>query len=173
MVDISLADMQSALRESVYVTPATADQLRRMSSFDELEYVPRDAAFAASDMTALPLMNRFALLRDFLWTVLLLGLNDDVLEDAEPIHRSSYLEASFNEIAKKFRRFVITFYSVVRGCMLVLAAVNNRDISVWESDLSTFVCVCVCVCFLPIHSGHQVRWTYQPGSHRRKVTQDF
>ena len=32
---------------------------------------------------------------------------------------------------------------------------------------------CVCVCFLPIHSGHQVRWTYQPGSHRRKVTQDF
>ena len=28
-----------------------------------------------------------------------------------------------------------------------------------------------CVCFLPIHSGHQ--WTYQPGSHRRKVTQDF
>ena len=35
------------------------------------------------------------------------------------------------------------------------------------------VCVCVCVCFLPIHSGHQVRWTYQPGSHRRKVTQDL
>ena len=35
------------------------------------------------------------------------------------------------------------------------------------------MCVCVCVCFLPIHSGHQVRWTYQPGSHRRKVTQDF
>ena len=31
-------------------------------------------------------------------------------------------------------------------------------------------CVC-CVYFLPIHSGHQ--WTYQPGSHRRKVTQDF
>ena len=28
----------------------------------------------------------------------------------------------------------------------------------------------MCVCFLPIHSGHQVRWTYQPGSHRRKVT---
>ena len=32
--------------------------------------------------------------------------------------------------------------------------------------------VCV-LCFLPIHSGYQVRWTYQPGSHRRKVTQDF
>ena len=31
---------------------------------------------------------------------------------------------------------------------------------------SICVCVCVCVCFLPIHSGHQVRWTYQPGSHR-------
>ena len=26
----------------------------------------------------------------------------------------------------------------------------------------------VCVCLLPIYSGHQVRWTYQPGSHRRK-----
>ena len=23
--------------------------------------------------------------------------------------------------------------------------------------------MCVCVCFLPINSGHQVRWTYQPG----------
>ena len=23
--------------------------------------------------------------------------------------------------------------------------------------------LCVCVCFLPIHSGHQVRWMYQPG----------
>ena len=33
--------------------------------------------------------------------------------------------------------------------------------------------LCVCVCFLPIHSGHQVRWPYQPGSHRSKVTQDF
>ena len=32
--------------------------------------------------------------------------------------------------------------------------------------------VCVCVCFLPIHYGRQVRWAYQPGSHRRKVTQD-
>ena len=27
------------------------------------------------------------------------------------------------------------------------------------------------MCFLPIHSGLQ--WTYQPGSHRKKVTQDF
>ena len=24
------------------------------------------------------------------------------------------------------------------------------------------------MCFLPIHSGHQVRWTYQPGSRWRK-----
>ena len=23
------------------------------------------------------------------------------------------------------------------------------------------------MCVLPIHSGHQVRWTYQPGSHTR------
>ena len=30
----------------------------------------------------------------------------------------------------------------------------------------------MCVRLLPIRSGHQVRWTYQPGSHRRKVTQE-
>ena len=29
------------------------------------------------------------------------------------------------------------------------------------------------MCFLPIHSGHQACWTYQPGSHRRKATQHF
>ena len=33
----------------------------------------------------------------------------------------------------------------------------------------TVVCVCVCFFFLPIHSGHQVRWTYQLGSRRRIV----
>ena len=38
---------------------------------------------------------------------------------------------------------------------------------------SVCMCVCVCVCFLPIHSGHQARWTYRPGSHSRKVTQEF
>ena len=44
--------------------------------------------------------------------------------------------------------------------------------SVDELHVPTRICVCVlCVCFLLIHSGHQ--WTYQPGSHRRKVTQDF
>ena len=36
-----------------------------------------------------------------------------------------------------------------------------------------FIAYVLCVCFLPVHSGHQVRWTYQPGSHRREVTQDF
>ena len=40
-----------------------------------------------------------------------------------------------------------------------------------NTDFNFTACVCV-VCFLPIHSGHQVRWTYQPGSHRRKVTQE-
>ena len=29
------------------------------------------------------------------------------------------------------------------------------------------------VCCLPIYSGRHVRWMYQPGSHRRKATQDF
>ena len=43
----------------------------------------------------------------------------------------------------------------------------------WCTDQMTISVTSICVCFLPIHSGHQVRWTYQPGSHRRKVTQDF
>ena len=42
---------------------------------------------------------------------------------------------------------------------------------VHEHLVQTGLFMCVCVCFLPIHSGHQ--WTHQPGSHRRKVTQDF
>ena len=42
-----------------------------------------------------------------------------------------------------------------------------------DRDKTHILVMCVCVCFLPIHSRHQVRWTYQPGSHRRKVTQDF
>ena len=44
-------------------------------------------------------------------------------------------------------------------------------LEVFELFINERFFVCVCVCFLPIHSGHQ--WTYQPGSHRRKVTQDF
>ena len=54
----------------------------------------------------------------------------------------------------------------------------------WGKNVKTFVAshqfistkvnlayiLILCVCFLPIHSGHQVRWTYQPGSHRRKFT---
>ena len=46
---------------------------------------------------------------------------------------------------------------------------KNQTRSSLESSFCTLRCVCVC--FLPIHSGLQ--WTYQPGSHRRKVTQDF
>ena len=96
MVDISAAELQSALRESEYVTPTIADQLRFTSSFDVLAYVPRDAAFAASDMIALLIMDRFALLCNSLLTVLHLGLNYDVPENAEPLNCISHLEASFN-----------------------------------------------------------------------------
>ena len=53
--------------------------------------------------------------------------------------------------------------------------VRNSHTTVVQYTQSRCVqqCVCVCVCFLPIHSGHQIRWTYQPGSHRRNVTRDF
>ena len=49
---------------------------------------------------------------------------------------------------------------------------KNSDASFVDILYTTKQMVCVCVCFLPIHSGHQVRWTYQLGSHRRKVTQE-
>ena len=109
--------------------------MRLMSSFDVLVYVPRDATFSASDMTAFPLTDRFALLRDSLLTVPRLGLNDDVPGNAEPLNSILHLKASFNEIPNKFRRF----RSVVRGRMLVLTGVTNRDIGVWKSNLSTFM----------------------------------
>ena len=50
-------------------------------------------------------------------------------------------------------------------------AVNLKIVPVTGAAFAVTT-ICVCVCFLPIHSGHQVRWTYQPGSHRRKVTQE-
>ena len=40
-------------------------------------------------------------------------------------------------------------------------------------DPDKYYLIYVCVRFLSIHSGHQVRWTYQTGSHRTKVTQDI
>ena len=57
--------------------------------------------------------------------------------------------------------FSSTFFTLL--CYLLIALESR-------STVCFFV---LCVCFLPVHSGHQVRWTYQPGSHRRKVTQDF
>ena len=33
--------------------------------------------------------------------------------------------------------------------------------------------IVVCVRVFPVYSERQIRWTYQPGSHRRKVAQDF
>ena len=50
--------------------------------------------------------------------------------------------------------------------------IGTRYVCMYVCTWYVFMYVCF-LCFLPIHSGHQVRWTYQPGSHRRKVTQDF
>ena len=63
----------------------------------------------------------------------------------------------------------------VRCLLFTTKAVSGRYmksvvVTVFCIDI---VCVCVYVCFLPIPSGRQVRWTYQPGSHKRKVRQDF
>ena len=34
------------------------------------------------------------------------------------------------------------------------------------SNLNVKCVLCVCVCFLPIYSGRQIRWKYQPVSHK-------
>ena len=67
----------------------------------------------------------------------------------------------------------LTSASVVRFKFFRSHVVYERRLCVVPARLKNDLLYArpVCVCFLPIHSGHQ--WTYQPGSHRRKVTQDF
>ena len=79
-------------------------------------------------------------------------------------------------ILKKRSRLTQQVVSFSRKHFLFGALLCNRS-SAEREGLSTHtcvcVCVCVCVCFLAIYTGSQVRWMYQPGSHRRKVPQDF
>ena len=137
MVNMSVPELQSALRKTAYATPV-ANQLRCMSSFQVLAYVPRDATFAASDMTALPL-DHAASRPEY-----------DVPKYTEPLNRIYRLEPSFNEIFTKFSMVLLTHDSVVRSCMLALAGVLrgrmlvlagafNHDIGIRKSDLSIFV----------------------------------
>ena len=66
-------------------------------------------------------------------------------------------------------------FSNILDCVAMLGSLSLSLVE-GRSDAETATLIIkfgVCVCFLPIHSGRQVRWTYQPGSHRRKVTQDF
>ena len=57
-------------------------------------------------------------------------------------------------------------------CFLRANPAHGYDERKRAIDGREHLCVCV-LCFLPIYFGRQVRWMYQPGSHRRKVTQDF
>ena len=78
----------------------------------------------------------------------------------------------FSEEKSQLPGFELTSQRVrrLRGCQL-----SYRGDRLYSMVTSNFhkTHLRVCVCFLPIHSGHQVRWTYQPGSHWRKLTQDF
>ncbi|CAM9623767.1 unnamed protein product, partial [Ascophyllum nodosum] len=95
--------------------------------------------------------------------------------DTTAVYLVSYLYSSSDgsegpegyQISLKFVQAVLSdWISLVRSDLVGIG------FGIWVR-LQNLYFVCVCVCFLPIHSGHQVRWTYQPGSHRRKVTQDF
>ena len=68
-------------------------------------------------------------------------------------------------LARRIQPFLSLVDREVECCLLI-----NRSTLVGHIWAYKYIYV---LCFLPIHSGHQVRWTYQPGSHRRKVTQDF
>ena len=58
--------------------------------------------------------------------------------------------------------------------MLLCSSLFPHPLLIYCENVQIIGCIqSMCVCFLPIHSGQQVRWTYQPGSHRRKVRQDF
>ena len=57
--------------------------------------------------------------------------------------------------------------------MVTAAVVFTVGIDLKRSGHICSIQIDVCVCFLPIYSGYQDRWIYQPGSHRRKVTQGF
>ena len=70
-----------------------------------------------------------------------------------------------NSINQSISQVCITIHCTVQ---YIVWPVAKREFSVYDCTGKY-----LCVCFLPIYSGHQVRWTYQPGSHRRKVTQDF
>ena len=112
-----------------------------MSTFHVLAYALRDATFAGSSMAALPLMDRCTLLHDSLRTALRIGRNGDAPNQVhmEPLRHTFHLVVSLSDISYESRRFFITYYSVVRGRMFVVAGVINLDIGVWENDLSTFM----------------------------------
>ena len=64
-------------------------------------------------------------------------------------------------------------YIDIDNIYIFILAYNNILYMIYIDIDNIYINIGMCVCFLPIHSGHQVRWTYQPGSHRRKVTQEF
>ena len=72
-----MADLQGLLGDKLEVTGHTASKLRSISAFDVSLYVPKGAV-----ATALPLQDRFDVLRDCLITLLSFGLDANKAEDA-------------------------------------------------------------------------------------------
>ena len=65
--------------------------------------------------------------------------------------------------------FLTTSSEIYFNTVILLQSTISGD-AVQDMNIFLF-CLMFFVCFLPIHSGLQ--WTYQPGPHRKKVTQDF
>ena len=70
---------------------------------------------------------------------------------------------------------IVHFYFLPIKTILSSLFKKNDSLLV-DNNFFTFVsllCEKTAVCFLPIYSGRQGRWMYQPGSHRRKVAPVF
>ena len=101
------------------------------------------------------------------------GRSSEWFKVAQGLHQGCVLSPLlFDIFFAAILRVVLERFSKDVGILADLVHLQEQSSKVCPE--TALECVCfVCVCFLPIHSGHQVRWTYQPGSHRRKVTQDF
>ena len=102
-----------------------------------------------------------------------LSLVDREVEICVRVNRPPHVWAFFNYSKSQLSGFELTSQRVRRFLCLVSPSIHGQVCSnIMPGFTSLGMCVCVCV-FLPNYSGHQVRWTYQPRSHRRKVKHDF
>ena len=108
------------------------------------------------------------------WKVWSMGLFPNAITRLAAIYETREVCTSHNKYKKRGGGgAVMNRYCCGSDLFTKCRRSNGREVKsvmLYTKHLRCTLCVFF---FLPIHSGHQVRWTYQSGSHRRKVTQDF